>query len=274
MRVEIGRLARARGVRLLGLDDIDSTNDEAKRLVASGERGPLWVVAKRQTKGRGRLGREWISPPGNLHASLILSDFGPQRIAPQLGFVAGLAGLDALRAATSVAERLALKWPNDLLLDGAKLGGVLLEGVTIAAASDPAHNRMAAVIGIGVNCDSAPNDLPYEARALSALGAGAPSASTLFARLSDAMVDTLDVWAGGAGFPALRERWLALAAGLGGPIRVTLSRGESIEGRFKTIDASGRLVIDTHAGARIVDAGDVILARASAKHLEQSDARA
>ena len=274
MRVEIGRLARARGVRLLGLDDIDSTNDEAKRLVASGERGPLWVTAKRQTKGRGRLGREWISPPGNLHASLILSDFGPQRIAPQLGFVAGLACLDALRALSGNSSRLALKWPNDLLLDGAKLGGILLEGVTIAAAGGSSLPPIAAVIGIGVNCDSAPGDLPYEARALSALRVGAPTAPSLFARLSDAMVETLDVWAGGAGFPALRERWLALAAGLGGPIRVMLSRGETIEGRFKTIDASGRLIIDTDAGARIVDAGDVILARGGAKLLEQSDARA
>lgn len=262
--MELGGFARERGVGLLRLDEVDSTNDEAKRLVAAGERGPLWVVARRQTRGRGRLGREWISPPGNLHASLILSDFGPPQLAPRLGFVAGLASLEALRNLTGVAERLALKWPNDLLLDGAKLGGILLEGVTIACASDPAHNRMAAVIGIGVNCETAPDDLPYEARALSALGPGAPSASTVFAHLSDAIVETLDLFAGGEGFPALRERWLARAAGLGGPIRVILSRGDMIEGRFQTIDAGGRLVIDTDAGARIVDAGDVFLARASA----------
>jgi BirA family transcriptional regulator, biotin operon repressor / biotin---[acetyl-CoA-carboxylase] ligase len=253
--VELGRLAYARGVRLLPLGDIDSTNEEAKRLIAAGETGPLWIVAERQTQGKGRLGRDWSSMPGNLHASLILSGLGGAAIAPQLGFVAGVAALNAIGDG---AGRIALKWPNDLLLNGAKLGGILLEGVASAFCG------FAAVIGIGINCAAAPQGLPYPAAALSALGADAPMKESLFSRLSDAFVETLDIWAEGAGFPRIREMWLAGAAGLGAPATVALARGESVEGRFETIDSDGRLVLATAQGRRVIDAGDVRLAHAEA----------
>ena len=153
--MELGCEARARGVRLLSLDEVDSTNDEGKRFVAEGERGPLWIVAGRQTHGRGRLGRQWVSTPGNLHASLVLSGGSHPSLAPQLGFVAGVALIDAVRRVTGLGERLALKWPNDLLLDGGKLAGVLLEGVPIATGDPRAPHECIVVIGIGVNCVSA-----------------------------------------------------------------------------------------------------------------------
>jgi BirA family biotin operon repressor/biotin-[acetyl-CoA-carboxylase] ligase len=270
--VELGPLARASGIRLLAFDEIDSTNEEAKRLVAEGERGPLWIIASRQTKGRGRRGREWVSAPGNLHASLVLTGCWPPAIAPRLGFVAGVAAIAALREATGAPERFALKWPNDLLLDGAKLGGILLEGVTLPTVDARAPNESAAVIGIGVNCAFAPADLPHEARALGALGEGAPSAAALFAHLTDAVVATLDLWNNGEGFAQVRERWLARAAGLGQTIRVALAR-ETIEGRFETLDETGRLILATHAGARAIDAGDVHLARAGATQLEPTGTR-
>lgn len=221
--MQLGNLARARGVRLLGLDEIDSTNDEARRLIETGERGPLWIVAAQQTKGRGRLGREWVSPRGNLHASMICSEFLEARVAPELGFVTGVAAMRAFRA-SGVQAAIGLKWPNDLLMEGAKLGGILLECLGPSAAP-------VATIGVGVNVMLAPRDLPYPARALSELGASAPSAETFFANFSDAMVEALDLWRGGEGFARVREEWLKWASGLGDHIQIAAAK-ETLEGRF------------------------------------------
>jgi biotin-[acetyl-CoA-carboxylase] ligase BirA-like protein len=252
----LGDLAQWRGVRLVAFEELASTNDEAKQLIEAGERGPLWIVAKSQTGGRGRRGRSWISPAGNLFASLILSgEFGPS-LAPQLGFVAGVATLDALKAAAGADGGFALKWPNDLLFGRAKLGGILAEGVQ-------GPKGFAAVIGVGVNCVSAPQGLPYPACALSELGAGAPDAAEVFYRLSDAFVVTLESWRDGAGFAKVREEWLAGAAGLGETITVSLAGGEAIAGRFEGIEAGGRLVLGLDGGRRVIDAGDVILAHSA-----------
>jgi biotin-[acetyl-CoA-carboxylase] ligase BirA-like protein len=247
--VQLGNIARACGVRLLNLGEIDSTNEEARRLIETGERGPLWIVAERQTKGRGRLGREWISPRGNLYASFIYGGFADARVAPELGFVAGVAAIRALRAATG-DDDYRLKWPNDVLFDGAKLGGILLECLN-------AQTTPVVIMGIGVNVAQAPDDLPYPARALSELGASAPSAGSLFARLSDALSETLDVWNGGDGFARIREEWLGAASSLGEDINVAMAN-ETIQGRFDSIDATGRLVIETPEGRRAIEAGDVL----------------
>lgn len=249
-RVQLGPCARARGVRLLSLAEIDSTNEEARRLIEGGERGPLWVIAARQTKGRGRLGRKWVSPTGNLYASFVFGDFSEPSLAPQLGFVTGVAAMRALRAASGEKD-FQLKWPNDMLLHGAKLGGILLEGVSWGAAP-------VAIIGVGVNVAGAPANLPYPAQALSALGATAPTAEALFAALSDALCEALDLWHGGEAFALIRQEWLRSASGLGERIRVALA-GETVEGRFQTIDATGRLVLETPEGRRIIEAGDVLI---------------
>jgi BirA family biotin operon repressor/biotin-[acetyl-CoA-carboxylase] ligase len=263
-RFDLGGLAKARGARLEFYDEIDSTNEEARRRAESGDAGPLWIVAARQTNGRGRLGRSWSSLAGNLHASLLLTGFGPAAIAPQLGFVAGLATISALIETTGAAERLALKWPNDVLLDGAKLAGILLEG------AQPPGGAFACIIGVGVNCVASPSELPVATSDLSRLGA-APAASALFASLSDKIEETLALWAGGAGFALLRERWLAHAAGLGGAIEARLPR-ETVAGRFETIDAEGRLIISTDEGRRVIEAGDIFLPALSAAR-QQPEAR-
>lgn len=260
--MQLGPVARAQGVRLLAFDQIDSTNDEAKRLVASGERGPLWIAAARQTKGRGRLGRQWISPAGNLHASLLLSGFGGAASAPQLGFVAGVAAIAALDAVAGAADRFALKWPNDLLLDGGKLGGILLEAVSTPTGDPRAPNQTAAIVGVGVNLAARPGGLPYEARALADIGASV-SPAQLLARLSDEFVAALGAWRGGEGFAKLRARWLERAAGLGKEIRVVMPH-ETLLGRFVTLDATGRLILKTQGGERAIDAGDVMLPEAGA----------
>jgi biotin-[acetyl-CoA-carboxylase] ligase BirA-like protein len=254
----LGNWARAEGVRLLAFDELDSTNEEARRRVLEeGERGPLWIVARRQTRGRGRLGRDWISVPGNLHASLVLSDGVTPEAAPQLGFVAGVATIEAVRALLPGESGFALKWPNDILLHRAKLGGVLLEGLALVSGDERRPPAGVVVVGLGVNCVAAPEGLPYPAVAL---GEGAPSAEALFAALSDAFCATLKLWAAGSGFAEIRRKWLDAAAGVGESVHVRLAQGEEIEGRFETIDPSGRLVIASGAARRVIDAGDVILA--------------
>src|SRR5579863_2479673 len=127
--LELDPRAAAAGVRLMAHHEIDSTNAEALRLMRQGERGPLWIAAERQSAGRGRRGRSWISVPGNLHASLLLTDPGPAELWPQLSFVAALAVHDAVvERAAEIRPMLELKWPNDLLLGGAKFAGILIEG--------------------------------------------------------------------------------------------------------------------------------------------------
>src|SRR5262244_3040920 len=121
--------ATAAGVRLIAHEVLGSTNTEALQLARHGERGPLWVTAERQTAGRGRRGRAWISPVGNLYASLLLTEPAPSERWPQLSFVAALAIHDAVAGvAPDCAARLAIKWPNDVLHAGRKLAGILIEG--------------------------------------------------------------------------------------------------------------------------------------------------
>ena len=240
--------ALAAGVRLVACPLVDSTNVEALRRAGTGERGPLWVVAHRQSAGRGRRGRAWVSPPGNLYATLLLTDPAPSAVWPQLSFVAALATFDAIaHVAPSSAMSLALKWPNDLLLVGAKVAGILLE-----AAGD------AVVAGIGINCASHPEGTEHPATDLAAAGAEASPAMLLRA-LSGAMVTRLAQWRRGAGFPAVRADWLARATGVGGEIRVRLAERE-LHGHFESLDAAGALVLRRDDDTTVtIAAGDVLL---------------
>jgi BirA family biotin operon repressor/biotin-[acetyl-CoA-carboxylase] ligase len=243
--------ASAAGVRLLALDEIDSTNAEALRLMRQGERGPLWITAGRQRAGRGRRGRSWSSLAGNLHATLLLTDPGPAEYWPQLSFVAALAAHDAVvEQARTLRPTLGLKWPNDLLLSQAKFAGILIEGEGGAEAGGVA-------IGIGVNCVAHPPDAEFPATNLGAAGAGV-SAPGLFSALSAKMLGRLAQWNGGEGFATIRADWLARAAGLGEQILVRLADRE-VRGRFEALDDSGCLVLILPDGDEVVvSAGDVI----------------
>jgi BirA family transcriptional regulator, biotin operon repressor / biotin---[acetyl-CoA-carboxylase] ligase len=244
-------IAVAAGVRLVAHPLLASTNAEALRLAALGERGPLWIVAERQTAGRGRRGRIWSSPAGNLHTTLLLSDPATAGARPQLSFVAALALVDAVASLVpSLAAQLAIKWPNDLLLSGRKVAGILLEGVGDAVA-----------VGIGVNCASHPSETEYPATDLATADAAVSSAD-LLAALSRTMVARLALWGRGAGFAAIRADWLAHATGLGGEIRVRLGARE-LSGRFEALDEAGALVLRRVGGDMItIAAGDVFLASA------------
>jgi len=240
--------ARQDSVRHIALESTGSTNAEALARARDGERGPLWITAKTQTQGRGRSGRAWASPPGNLYATLLLTEPCAPAVAPQLAFVAGLAVYDAVAAcAPQLASQLALKWPNDLLLVGQKLAGILIESETSPV--------LQIAIGIGVNCSSHPADALYPATDLAAHDVSV-AAETLFTALSRSMQRRLAQWEQGAGFARIRADWLARAAGLGETINVRLPERE-FSGRFEGLDEAGRLLVQESGRITTVTAGDV-----------------
>ncbi len=228
-----------------------STNDEALACARSGDPGRLWITAESQSGGRGRNGRSWASAPGNLFASLLLIDPAPLRRAAELGFVTSIALALALRDLLGGDSRLAIKWPNDILHDGAKLAGILLESSSLP-------EGFACVVGIGVNCSSHPEDTLYRATNLTAIAGRRVAPETVFEQLTTAMAHWLGVWAEGAGFETIRAEWLSLAAGIGGKISVRRSK-DSLEGVFQTIDSTGRLILQQNSGSVAIDAGDVFL---------------
>lgn len=240
-------------VRRLALAETGSTNALALERASAGEAGGLWVTAGRQTGGRGRRGRAWVSEPGNLYASLLLIDPAPANRLATLPLAAALGVYEALKPDFAhTPQALAIKWPNDILADGAKICGILLESAVLA------DGRMAVVIGCGVNVASHPPEGLYKATSLAACGI-ATGVETLFARLTAAMSDVLARWDGGRGFSAIREDWLRAAAGLGGPVTVNLPEG-AISGTFAELDADGYLCLQTVSGhRRKIAAGDVFL---------------
>jgi BirA family biotin operon repressor/biotin-[acetyl-CoA-carboxylase] ligase len=247
--MQLDPTAVAAGARLITHDTIGSTNAEALRVARDGELGPLWITARSQSAGRGRRGRAWVSEPGNLYASLLLTDPAPPERCPELSFVAALALHDAIGGRIpGLASRLVLKWPNDLLVDRNKFAGILVEGEGAAVA-----------LGLGVNCVHHPDRTDYPATDLATAGVRT-SPESLFAPLSAAMTARLAQWNRGTGFAAIRADWLARAAGLGKPIRVKSGDGE-LAGQFETVDDSGRLVLRLADGTmQTVAAGDVFLA--------------
>lgn len=257
--------ALSAGYRLEEFDKVGSTNALALERAIAGDQGRLWLVTKNQQQGRGRRGRPWQTQQGNLAATLLFMPETGLKHAATLGFVAGLALAEALAAAApdvnfdigidggSVADgrgRFELKWPNDLLASGAKLSGILLESVMLD------NQRFALAIGIGVNVAAYPDDTPYPATSLSALGSGC-DAEQLFLALSDAWVRNERLWAEGQGLATIRQRWLKQAAGLNSQVAVRMD-GEIIRGVFETIDDECRFVIrKTDGGEVTVSAGDV-----------------
>lgn len=253
--MHLSRETETAGYRLLSLEATGSTNDDVLEAARRGDPGKLWIVAAEQRTGRGRHGRQWSSPPGNLYASLLLIEPCAIALAPQLGFVAGLALHEAVEAVTGIGHpRLALKWPNDLLLDGAKISGLLLEGHRIGDA-------LAIVIGFGVNVAFAPEGTPYPTVALRTLKAGL-GREDVFAALADAFARTFAAWQSAARlspsdpFAPIRRLWLERAAGIGQEVRLRLPSGTK-EGFFEGLDPAGRLCLRTASGTELIDAGDL-----------------
>ena len=263
----LGDQARAAGYRLAGFDSIGSTNTEALAAASAGDPGGIWFAARQQTEGRGRRGRPWESPYGNLAASLLIVPDADPAVAATLGFVAGVAlnralsrilptglvkvGIDGADGESNGSHaRIALKWPNDVLADGAKLAGILLE------AQKRPDGRHAIVIGIGVNVVAAPQGLPYPAVSLIDLGVSRDAGEVLEA-LSDAWVESFSLWRDGQGIADVLRLWRGSAAGIGAPVAVSRTEGV-VRGVFETIDEAGRLIVRADDQTRIaITAGDV-----------------
>ncbi|MEO1550268.1 MAG: biotin--[acetyl-CoA-carboxylase] ligase [Pseudomonadota bacterium] len=231
------------------LEEVDSTNAEAARRFSG---HPLWVVAKRQTAGVGRRGRAWHGAEGNFFGSYICAPMCTPQVAAQHSFVAALALRDAV-AALGLGAGLALKWPNDVLLDERKLAGILLE-------SQGQGNQITRLtVGIGVNLAAAPPQAQMEAGAMPAISLaerGAPPAPEAFL---DRLAPAFAHWTArlqGDGFAPIRTAWLADAARLGQEIQARLPR-ETVTGVFSTVDEAGALVLDTPDGKRVLHAADV-----------------
>ncbi|HKY96079.1 MAG TPA: biotin--[acetyl-CoA-carboxylase] ligase [Kiloniellales bacterium] len=228
------------GWRLERHESLPSTMDRARALAEAGERGDLVVWAGQQTAGRGRQGRSWVSPPGNLYATLLLRPAGPPAAAARLGFAAGLALADAA-SAWIAPERVTLKWPNDLMLDGAKAAGILLE------ASGRAERVDWLMIGSGVNLASHPEGLDYPVASFAGAGAAVTPGELL-----QSYVKFFDIYRNllmAQGFSPLRHAWMKRAQGLGQRMTARLP-GASHSGIFRDLDEDGALVLEEGPGRR------------------------
>lgn len=235
------------------LEEVDSTNAEAARRARDAQ-APTWILARRQTAGRGRRGRVWAATPGNFAATLLIPSPAADAGALALrSYVMALALADALDAAVGCGPELALKWPNDVLLRGGKLAGILLESAGAGGAPDYL------AIGVGVNLVWAPP--------LGALEPGAwppvalrevavpPGPEAFLAFLAPAFARREAVMQA-QGFGPIRRDWLARAARLGETV-VARMAGETVEGIFETVDEDGALVLSTARGRRRIAAADI-----------------
>lgn len=229
-------------------EELDSTNSEAARLAQAGEAGPVWIVAERQTAGRGRQGRAWQGGAGNLAATLLLTTDQAPAQAARTAFVAALALAD-LAAAFVAADLIRVKWPNDLLVGGAKAGGILIESGTAP------KGGLWLAVGVGANLADAPKDTPYPATSLAAHGV-APSPADALAALDAGFSHWLEV-AHTQGFEPIRAAWLARAHGLGQACTVSLGE-RTVTGIHEGLDADGALLLRVGAAVQRITAGDVI----------------
>lgn len=229
------------GVGLVRLDEVDSTNEEARRRAEAGEGGPLWIMADRQTAGRGRRGRVWETLDGNLAATLLLRPKASP--AAQLSFAAALAVAE-MAADFAPHAAITVKWPNDVLAGGKKLAGILLEAGSGWLA-----------VGIGVNLAHFPDGTEFPATSLAALGVTPPPPDTALAVLAARFTHWQALWERD-GFAPLRAAWLARAEGLGRPVRARLPHEER-QGTFEGIDATGALLLQEPGGVRAISAGEV-----------------
>jgi BirA family biotin operon repressor/biotin-[acetyl-CoA-carboxylase] ligase len=231
------------GARIAAYGELDSTNSEARRLAQAGEPGPLWITAERQTAGRGRRGRVWDSAPGNLAATLLLRPEAPIAIVGQLSFVAALAVAE-MAAHFAPQAAITVKWPNDVLAEGRKLAGILLE-------AGPGW----LAIGIGVNLASFPQGTEFPATSLAQLGLAPPTRDDALSVLAARFAHWYALWMS-EGFETVRAAWLARAGGLGLPIRARLPH-ETREGVFEGIDSAGALLLNEQGLVSAIAAGEV-----------------
>jgi BirA family biotin operon repressor/biotin-[acetyl-CoA-carboxylase] ligase len=243
-----------RACPILNFDSLDSTNDEALRQLQAGREPPFWVLAREQTGGRGRRNNVWASPPGNLYSSHALRPGVPPPVSAQLSLVAALAAHDAMRPRLPAGARraLRLKWPNDLMLGNAKLGGILLETTSSLHES----GGPALIIGIGLNLAIAPH-IDGRQTASAGLTPSPGAASTVARALADAFEARRLLWRKGQNFAEIRKEWLARAYRLGETIALDAG-GTRLKGILHGLSPEGALELLTQGGEmRHIFAGEV-----------------
>lgn len=231
-------------------EELDSTNAEARRRAEAGATGPVWIVAARQTAGRGRRGRTWKTAGGNLAATLLFSLDKPAAEAAQVSFIAALAVADLAEACLGPGAGR-LKWPNDLLVFGRKAAGILVE-------SGPGPDgSLWLAVGIGVNLANAPTDVERPATAFADHMAGpAPKPLDALEILASAFARWLAIWTR-EGFSPIAEAWTARAHGLGQACEARLPNAV-ISGTAERLDLDGALVLRRDDGSLVrITAGDV-----------------
>ncbi len=244
---------------VLILDETDSTNAEARRRAEAGETGPLWITARRQTAGRGRRGRKWESESGNLASTLLLLTRKSPAEAAQLTFAASLAVADLLDCYVPPAL-VTIKWPNDVLLDGRKTSGILIE-------SGPAPSGgLWLAVGIGVNLNQTPGDTERPATCIAEhLSQGVASPPTVD-EAAKVLAETFGVWLDRwttLGFQPILDAWTARTPGLHGPCTARLTN-ETLTGTADGVEADGSLRLKLPDGSlRVISAGDVFFGEAA-----------
>ncbi|UNE53452.1 biotin--[acetyl-CoA-carboxylase] ligase [Bartonella machadoae] len=233
---------------------VDSTNLVAQRKAQAGHQGCLWIVAQEQSQGRARRGRTWSSPKGNLYSSLLLIDDIVHQTAAQLGFVAGVSVVEAIKHFIKDEKQanniVRLKWPNDILLGGAKSSGILLEIFKLPS------QRYALVIGIGINVKHHYEDAPYPTSSLNNIGLDV-EAEQLFIVLAECFSKNYLLWKQLEGVDIIRKKWLLYSAHLGQHIKV-FNDEKVIEGIFDGLDSEFNCLVKQKNGQQaIVTAGDV-----------------
>ena len=235
--------------------ELSSTNEKCLELGQSGDAGNLWVTASCQSRGRGSRGRSWTSEPGNLYASLLLVDACEPRNLVELTFVAAVSVQQAIGSVCVGQEIPQVKWPNDVLLNGKKCSGILLE-------SSVFRKRTIIAVGIGINCVSYPKDALFPATCLKSEGIEV-SVEQVFENLAAAFAENFRLWSSGRNFSAIREAWLGHARGLGKKIVVNIPGQPEISGTFATIDESGYMLLKLANGeTRKISAADVFFMQA------------
>jgi len=247
--LSVQKIAAALGLLVSRFDvdvvaECDSTNARLIERAEAGAGSGTVIAAERQTAGRGRMGRVWFSSPGDSLTFSLLWRFPRGTPLGGLSLAVGMALAENLKALGIVG--VALKWPNDVLLDSRKLAGVLIE-----------LTASAAVIGVGLNL-RLPIDLPEDVRARSTALGRDIDRNELLARLLASLHSMLDTF-GTGGFKVLRERWLALNAYADAPVRILSEYAAPIDGRFAGVDADGALLLETAGGVQRVISGDVSL---------------
>lgn len=233
--------------RLEQYPELGSTSDEIVRRAKAGEPAGLAVLALRQTAGRGSRGRAWRAPEGNLNLSLLLRPTRPAAEAGLFSLIAGIAVAEALEGLG--AKNLALKWPNDILCEGAKLAGILIDAAPDGALLDWL------CIGIGINLKAAPEIPGRRTIALSAQGLDVPpeaAAQAILARLA---------WWGEAAGGAIRAAWLARGHAQGTPLEIAYA-GQRLAGLFAGLSPRGELLLQCKNRIETINTGEVLLADA------------